>query len=355
MSIVTNGRLLYVAHPTGYQIPGVHTKYVVEEQIDLDKVDLDGGILVKTLTLSSDPYVRLRMRDPKVPSTFPHLTLGHPVENYGVGVVVRSEKAEFKPGDHVYGFFGFENYTVYPGPPERHHIMQFIQKLDRDPDIPTSVYVGTLGMPGQTAYAGLNAFVAEKAKTSKTLFVSAAAGPVGTYVIEYARHTNPHLKIIASAGSPEKLEILKQSGADVVFNYKTTDTAKVLAEHGPIDIYWDHDGGPVLDETLANMQHYGVIMRVGTNSGYNTERTGLKNLHAMVEKSLSMFGFIVGLGDVQQKALVNFRPDTTKLVLDGVIKIREKKYEELKAAGQALADVHRGQSLGKPVVIVAED
>ncbi|TCD66317.1 hypothetical protein EIP91_001563 [Steccherinum ochraceum] len=312
MSVVTNGRLLYIAHPTGFQVPGVHTKYV-EEQIDLDNVALNGGVLVRTVALSSDPYVRIRMRDPKIPSTFPPLIIGRPLENYGVGVIVRSEMPEFKAGDSVYGFF---------------------ETLDKHPEIPASVYVGTLGMPGKTAYAG---------------------GPVGTHVIEYARHTNPHLKIIASAGSPQKLEVLKQAGADVIFNYKTTDTAKILAEHGPVDIYWDHVGGEILDAALANMQHYGIILRVATSSGYNSEQVGLKNIHAMIEKGLTMFGFIVGLGEVQEKALINFKPETTKLVLDGVIKVRETKYEGLTKAGEALAEVHHGQSLGKPVVIVAEN
>ena len=77
MSIVTNGRLLYVAHPMVFQEPGVHTKYV-EEELDLDSVPLNGGILIKTLALSSDPYIRARMRDPSIPNIFPPLALNHP-------------------------------------------------------------------------------------------------------------------------------------------------------------------------------------------------------------------------------------------------------------------------------------
>lgn len=77
MPSVTNGRLLYTAHPTGFQEPGVHTQYV-EEQIDLDAIPLNGGVLIKTLALSADPYLRMRMRDPKVDMTFPPFVIGRP-------------------------------------------------------------------------------------------------------------------------------------------------------------------------------------------------------------------------------------------------------------------------------------
>ena len=77
MPIVTNGRLIYAAHPTSFQKPEVHTKYI-EEQIDTDEVLLEGGVLIKTLALSSDPFMRVRMRDPKIPAPFPPVVLGHP-------------------------------------------------------------------------------------------------------------------------------------------------------------------------------------------------------------------------------------------------------------------------------------
>ncbi|THH29040.1 hypothetical protein EUX98_g5140 [Antrodiella citrinella] len=354
MSIVTNGRLLYAAHPTTFQLPGVHTKYV-EVKIDLETVALDGGVLIRTLALSSDPVVRIRMRDPKIDHFFPALILGRPIDNWGVGVVVRSEKPGFQPGDFVYGFISFENYSVYPGPPEAQHQFQFLQKIAKHPSIPASVYVHDLGMTGETAYAGWHAYAKEKAKTSKTFFVNSAAGPVGTFLIEYVRHIHPHIKIIASAGSAEKLEILKEAGADVVFNYKTTNTGKVLAEHGPVDIFWDHVGGTVLDDTLLNMAQFGIIIRVGTVTGYNEEDTGIKNIKHVVFKSLTMHGLVIGIGEAMQTAAVPFLEEATKLVLDGTIKTREWRFEGLQQAGQALADVHFGQQIGKPIIIVAED
>ena len=121
------------------------------------------------------------------------------VDNAGIGIVLRSEDPQFKPGDLVNGYFSmcdelyvissshrapdFQEYTVFPGPPEQQHAMKSIRKLDRHPDIPISVYLGTLGTAGRTGFAAFDAFAGEKVKTSKTLFVSTAAGPVGTSVL----------------------------------------------------------------------------------------------------------------------------------------------------------------------------
>ncbi|TCD60756.1 hypothetical protein EIP91_009549 [Steccherinum ochraceum] len=351
MPIVTNGRLIYVAHPSTLIEPGVHTQYV-EEQIHTDTVPLDGGILLKTLALSSDLYMRKRMRDPSIKMAFPALTLGKVVDNFGVGVVLRSENPSFKPGDHVYGYLNFENYSVVhpaPGAETSKDLFQVFKKLDKHPDLPASIYVGSLGMNGQTAYSAWTAFAAEKAKTSKTLFVSSGAGPVGTFVIAYARSTAPHLKIVASAGSPEKLQLMREAGADVVFNYKTTDAAEVLAEHGPIDIYWDHVAGATLDAAIQNMNLFGLIIRVGTNSG---NAAGIQNTAMFVYKCLCMQGIQVGLGDTMNKALEGFQEAATKLVLDGKLKNTETRYHGIKEAGNALADIHRIQTLGKTVIVV---
>ncbi|TCD61329.1 hypothetical protein EIP91_008590 [Steccherinum ochraceum] len=353
MPSVTNGRLIYVAQPSGFQEPGVHTLYV-EEQIDLDNVPLHGGVLIKTLVLSSDPYLRVRMRDPSIPSLFPAFHIGLP---YVILLDRRTESDDTmeQPGDYVYSYLTFENYSVYPGPEDLQHVLKFIRKLDKHPDLPFSIYVGALGMPGETAYAGWNAYAAEKAKTSKTLFVSSAAGAVGMFLIEYVKCTAPHLKIIACAGYPEKVQMLKEAGVDVAFNYKTEDTAKVLAEHGPIDICWDHVSGPILDAALANMEYFGIIVRVGTSSSYNTAKSSVQNMGLVVDKSLSMFGLIVGFGEVMKKAAETHIEDATKLILAAKIKSRETRYRGLQEAGRALADIHRGLCTGKPVIIVAEE
>lgn len=116
------------------------------------------------------------------------------------------------------------------------------------------------------------------------MFVSTGAGPVGTMVIEYAKAVAPHLKIIASAGSKDKVEFMRSIGVDVAFNYKEEDTTKILKEHGPIDMfvahnysihlrliafcsYWDNVAGPILDGALENMNMFGLIVACGAISG----------------------------------------------------------------------------------------
>ncbi|CAL1714159.1 unnamed protein product [Somion occarium] len=351
MPKVTNGRVIYVKHPTGYYEPGVHTKYV-EEQLDTDTVPLNGGILVKILAISSDPYMRHRMRDENIPLFAPPLKIGEPLDNFSVGKVIRSEDPAYAPGDYVSGYFTFENYVVHPG--NITHVFKFCTKIPKLPGLPMSAFVGILGMPGKTAYQGW-LFAKEKAKTSKTLYISVAAGAVGTFLIEYVKTIHPHLKIIASAGTPAKIDLLKSIGADVAFNYKETDIAKVLAEHGPIDIYWDNASGSTLDAALCNMSTFGLIVSCGAISSYNEDQGAVKHFEKVFERSLSIHGFIVGIGDEAKRALVEFEKEIPPLVLAGKIKLREHRFYGLKSAEQALRSVHTGENFGKAVVIVDEE
>ena len=105
--------------------------------------------------------------------------------------------------------------------------------LDNKEGLPWSVYVGVGGMPGQTAYCAWKEYA--KSKKGDVVFVTAASGPVGSFVVQIAK--NEGLKVIASAGSDEKCEFVKSLGADVVFNYKTTSTKAVLEKEGPIHMY----------------------------------------------------------------------------------------------------------------------
>jgi len=107
MAPVTNGRLLFNSVPTDYPEPGKTTVYDTTETIDLETVDLNGGILIKVLELSIDPYLRGRMRAPTAKSYSPPFALGEPLVNFGIGVVLRSEFSGVKPGDHLYGALPF--------------------------------------------------------------------------------------------------------------------------------------------------------------------------------------------------------------------------------------------------------
>ncbi|KAF7982666.1 hypothetical protein HWV62_27127 [Athelia sp. TMB] len=187
------------------------------------------------------------------------------------------------------------------------------------------------------AYFGYRGIMEEKAKTFLKL-----------------RH--PKLKIIASAGTAQKLEVMRSLGADVVVDYKKENVRATLAQHGPIDIYWDNAAGPILDDALANMAEYGVIVACGAISSYNVEeknRPPVKNFIEVFQKSLTVKGYRGP--DFVQQYMADFIAEIPPLVFAGKIRLREHRYDGLKHAGQALADVHTGANFGKSLIVVSDD
>lgn len=137
--------------------------------------------------------------------------------------------------------------------------------IENKENLPWTAYLGVLGMPGKTADFGWREF--SNAKEGDIAFVTAGAGPVGQLVIQLAKLEG--LKVIASAGSDEKVEYLKTLGADVVFNYKTNKTTDVLAKEGPIDVFWDNVGGETLEAAIENAAVGARFIECGMISVYN--------------------------------------------------------------------------------------
>ncbi|KAF8573215.1 hypothetical protein K439DRAFT_1560134 [Ramaria rubella] len=135
------------------------------------------------------------------------------MENFGIAIVLRSEDPHFQAADCLYGIFKFQEYTACQS---KMAVLPYM-KLVKHPSSPLSLYAGVIGMPGQAAFTGWKVFAEEKAQKAKTLFVTSGAGAVGFFVIQFAKHTHPHLKVITSAGSTEKGNFLKYIGADVAF------------------------------------------------------------------------------------------------------------------------------------------
>ncbi|KAI0634325.1 NAD-P-binding protein [Trametes polyzona] len=342
MAPVKNGRVLFNEVPTGYPEPGKTTVYDESESIDPDTVPLNGGFLVKTLVLSVDPYLRGRMRDANVKSYSPPFLLHEPIENFGVGVVVRSENPELKAGDHIYGIFKFKKYFV------ANDAKQY-KVLENKEGLPWSVYVGVCGMPGETADYAWQEF--SKAKPGEVAFVSAASGPVGATVVQLAKAQG--LKVIASAGSDEKVAFVRSIGADVAFNYKTVDTRKVLEKEGPIDVYWDNVGGETLEAALEYANKFARFIECGMISQYNTAPYPVKNLMKIVSQELSVHGFIVG--SLRHKYVAEFYKSFPARVASGEIKYKEHRVNGLEKAGEAILDVLKGGNFGKSVIIVADE
>ncbi|PPQ83872.1 hypothetical protein CVT24_006412 [Panaeolus cyanescens] len=344
MSPIPNPRILFNHIPEGFPEIDKTLIYDTTQTIDIDNVSLDGGFLVKTLDLSIDPYMRGRMRDPAIDSYLPAYPLGQPLNGFGLGVVIRSEHPEVKVGEYVCGFnVDHAHYFVRKD-------LFLLEKVDNKFNLPTSAFVGVLGMPGQTAFYAWHEY--SHAKPGETVFVSAGAGPVGSLVIQLAKAQG--LKVIASAGSEEKVAFLKEIGTDVAFNYKTTNTLEVLKKEGGIDVYWDNVGGETLEAALEAAKLNGRFIICGMISGYNSaDGVPVRNLWQIFSKSLTLSGFIVNR--LEERWGKKFREEIPARIASGEIKYREQIYEGLDKVPHAILDVQRGKNTAKAVVRVSKE
>jgi len=342
MAPITNARVLFAAIPKDFPIPGETTVYDTSQKIDLETVPLNGGFLTKTLVLSIDPYMRGRMRAAEEKSYADAFILGAPIDGYGVCVVLRSENPKVAAGKHIYGIIPHQQYTVLPS-------MEGLTFLEKDPKLPWTVFVGAAGMPGKTAFMGWKEF--SRAKKGESAFISTGAGPVGSMVIQLAKRDG--LKVIACAGSDEKVKFMREIGADVAFNYKTTDTREILAREGPIDVYWDNVGGSMLDAALEHAAINGRILECGTISGYNTGYQPVMNIHLTWAKSLTISGILVF--HLQEKYEKEFYATIPQAIAAGEIKYKEEISRGLESVGDVILRVQQGRNTAKAVVIVSEE
>ncbi|KIK56447.1 hypothetical protein GYMLUDRAFT_47209 [Collybiopsis luxurians FD-317 M1] len=346
MAPTRNGRLLFNEIPTGFPEPGKTTIYDTSNTIDLENEPLNGGVLVKTLALSVDPYMRVQMRPADVESYMPPFIVGQPIYSLGIGKVIRSEHEKFKAGDYVYGVMEHAEYSK----PNPDFPFFGIKVVKPEPGLPYSVYLGTAGMAGQTAFFGWKEYA--NAKAGETVFVSGGAGPVGTLVIQLAKQEG--LKVIASAGSDEKVQILKDVGADVAFNYKTVNTLDVLKKEGPLNVYWDNVGGSALDAALETAVNHARFIECGAISTYNSkDGVNMKNIDQIYARRITLYGFLVA--DLAPKWIDEFYRVIPKQLASGEIKYQEDRTNGLENAGEALREVQTGKNTGKKVIVVANE
>ena len=297
-----------------------------------------GQLLVRNLMMSVDPYMRGRMDDRK--SYSPPYQVGHALEGAAVGEVVASGVEDVKPGETVLHGHGWREYAL----------VEARQATKIDPSVaPLSAFLGVLGMPGLTAYAGL--FVTAEFKAGDVLFVSSAAGAVGQVVGQLAK-LNGAARVIGSAGSPHKVKYLvEELGFDAAFDYHDGPVKTQLTQAAPdgIDVYFDNVGGEQLEAAIGALKVHGRITACGMISVYNaTEPVAApRNLAMMVGKRLTMRGMLVrdhyGL---EQKFIAEVAP----LVADGRIRHRETVFEGLRSAPEAFLAMLRGDGIGKVLV-----
>ncbi|GMH11422.1 hypothetical protein Nepgr_013263 [Nepenthes gracilis] len=303
-----------------------------------------GAVLLKNLYLSCDPYMRARMRE-FYGSYLPPFVPGSPIEGLGISKVVDSDDPNFKPGDVVSGFVGWEEYSLLQKANQ-------LRKFQQD-DIPLSYHLGLLGMPGFTAYVGF--YEVCSPKKGEFVFVSAAAGAVGQIVGQLAKLHGCY--VVGSAGTNQKVDLLKNKlGFDEAFNYKEeSDLDATLKRYFPegIDIYFENVGGAMLDAVLLNMRVHGRVAVCGMvtlHSYYDPE--GIHNLFALITKRIRMEGF---LQSDYLHLFPQFVEQVSSYYKQGKIVYIEDMNEGLESSPAALAGLFTGKNIGKQVVRVARE
>lgn len=301
-----------------------------------------GAFLVKNLYLSCDPYMRGRMRDFR-DSYIPPFLPGKPIEGFGVSKVVDSDNPSFKPGDLISGITGWEEYSLI-------RRTEQLRKIKPD-DIPLSLHLGLLGMPGFTAYAGF--YEVCSPKKAEYVLVSAASGAVGQLVGQLAKLLGCY--VVGSSGSSQKVDLLRNKlGFDEAFNYKEEpDLDAALKRYFPhgIDIYFDNVGGDMLDAALVNMRIHGRIAVCGMVSEKNlSDPEGIRNLYNLITKRIRMQGF---LQSDYLHLFPRFLEDVISFYKQGKIVYIEDMNEGLESAPSAFVGLFSGKNVGKQVIRVA--
>ncbi|KAL0921063.1 hypothetical protein M5K25_008094 [Dendrobium thyrsiflorum] len=318
---------------------------VVETDDAIRSVPPEGSeaVVVKNLYLSCDPYMRHLMSTNKEPLRMESFVLGEAIKGFGVSKVVASGHPDYQVGDYVWGFTGWEDYSLIDKP-------QALFKINHTADVPLSYYTGLLGMPGLTAYAGF--YEKCSPKKGEYVYVSSASGAVGQLVGQFAKLMGCF--VVGSAGSDEKVELLKSKfGFDEAFNYKKeSDLNLALKRYFPqgIDIYFDNVGGATLDAVLLNMRNHGRIAACGMISQYNLDKPdGVYNLGTIISRRVEIKGFAVF---DHYSHYPQFVETITQYVKEGKIEYVEDAAEGLENGPSALLELFDGRNVGKKLLVL---
>ncbi|HKV05250.1 MAG TPA: NADP-dependent oxidoreductase [Candidatus Acidoferrales bacterium] len=302
----------------------------------------NGQLLLRTLFLSVDPYMRGRMNG--VRTYADPVDIGQIMVGGTVGKVVQSTNPQFRTGDCVVGYWGWQEYAVSDG--------RGLQKLDASL-APVSTALGVLGMPGMTAYFGFLELC--QPKPGETVVVSGAAGAVGSLVGQIAKIKG--CRAVGIAGTDEKVAwITGEIGFDAAFNYKTTEDyvakLKELCPNG-IDCYFDNVGGPVTDAVLPVLNVNARISICGQISQYNSARPepGVRPYIYLLSKQSRVEGFIVS------RWMDRFPEGVAQMarwLKEGKLKYREQIVNGFENAPRALIGVLQGDNTGKMLVKFAD-
>ena len=294
-----------------------------------------GEVLVRNRFLSLDPYMRGRMDETK--SYAAAQSLGEVMIGGTAGEVIESRNPKFAVGDPVIGMFGWQLYGKSDG--------SLLRKVDTT-QVPLSAYLGCVGMPGVTAWYGLNRIVAPKA--GETVVVSAASGAVGSVVGQLAKREG--CRVVGVAGGESKCRIVTgEYGFDACIDYKAGRLYEDLRAATPdgIDGCFENVGGEVFDAVLRRMNAFGRIAVCGLIAGYDGKAMPVHNFRSVLVNRLRIEGFIVAEHmDAWPEAL----RELGALVAAGELKYRETIAQGLENAPEAFIGLLKGRNIGKQLV-----
>ena len=333
-----NRRLVLASRPSGAP---------QEDNFRLETVPVPelaaGQVLVRQHYLSLDPYMRGRMSEQKSyakPQPIDEVMIGGTV-----GEVVASRTDRFAVGDHVVGMGGWQEYSVVAGEGEA----LGIRKVDTS-RIALSAYLGAVGMPGVTAWYGLNMICEPKA--GETVTVSAASGAVGGVVGQLAKAKG--CRVVGIAGGKAKCDyVVHELGFDACLDYKTAASGEQLyamlreLTPGGIDAHFENVGGDVLDAVMAQSNAFGRIALCGMIAGYDGTPIPLRFPQLILVNRLKVQGFIVSEhASLWPKALAELGAG----VATGAIKYRESVADGIASAPGAFLGLLKGKNFGKQLV-----
>lgn len=272
-----NQQITLVRRPSGHAVQ-TDFEFKTEDIRELKK----GEFLVKNEFISLDPAMRGWMN---AGTTYmPGVTLGEVMRGFATGKIIQSKNDQYKVDDYITGLFGVQEYAISNGKGTTH-----IGQINE----PLSYHLGILGMPGMTAYFGL--LEKGQPKSGETVFISGAAGIVGSTVGQIAKIKG--CKVVGTAGSAAKCKYLtEECGFDEAINYKEEDLGVRIKETCPdgVHVFYDNVGGPLLDNVMANLGRGARVVICGAISQYNaSEMYGPKNYMKIVTARGYITGIIV--------------------------------------------------------------
>jgi NADPH-dependent curcumin reductase CurA len=326
----TNRRIVLASRPQA----AASTSNFRLEEVPLPALQ-PGQVLVRNHWLSLDPYMRGRMNEGR--SYAQAQALDEVMVGGTAGEVVESRNPGFAPGDKVVGYLGWQEYGLSDG--------TGLFKVDTT-HVPLSAYLGPVGMPGVTAWYGLNKII--EPKQGETILVSAASGAVGSVVGQLAKIGG--CRAIGIAGGAEKCEyVVRELKFDACIDYKSEDVGKRLKAVAPdgVDGYFENVGGEIMDAVLPRMNAFGRIALCGLIAGYDGQPIPIKNPSWFLVSRLLLKGFIVSEHmEVWPGALKELGTH----VAMGRIKYRETVANGIENAPQAFLGMLKGANFGKQLV-----